>query len=98
MCSDFLNQLWRDGFTEYLLKHVSIPVKGKRTGRRERTEKSNWFKGLQAWRSGGEGKISLLKRKYGVRRTKVRGDRSTEIALGWGIIAHNLVLLSPLSP
>lgn len=80
------------------IQNVSIPVKGKRSGRRERTEKSNWFKGLQAWRSGGEGKISLLKRKYGARRTKVRGDRSTEIALGWGIIAHNLVLLSRLSP
>lgn len=80
------------------IKHVSIPVKGNKDGLRQRTEKSAWFKRLQSWRAGGEGKISLLKRKYGVRRTKVRGTVQTEIALGWGIIAHNLVMLSRLGP
>jgi IS5 family transposase len=80
------------------ITHVSIPVKGNKDGRRQRTEKSAWFKGLQAWRAGGEGKISLLKRKYGLRRTKVRGTVPTEIALGWGLIAHNLVMLSRLGP
>jgi IS5 family transposase len=80
------------------IKHVSIPVKGNKDGRRQRTEKSAWFRRLQGWRAGGEGKISLLKRKYGARRTKVRGNTPTEIALGWGIIAHNLVLLSRLGP
>jgi IS5 family transposase len=80
------------------VKHVSIPVKGNKDGRRQRTEKSSWFRGLQAWRSGGEGKISLLKRKYGFRQTKVRGTIPTAIVLGWGVIAHNLVLLSRLGP
>lgn len=80
------------------IQHVSIPVKGKKGGHRERTEKSAWFRGLQGWRAAGEGKISLLKRKYGARRTKVRGDVPTEIVLGWGIIAHNLILLSRLGP
>ena len=80
------------------VKHVSIPVKGNKDGRRQRTEKSSWFRGLQAWRSGGEGKISLLKRKYGFRQTKVRGTIPTGIVLGWGVIAHNLVLLSRLGP
>ena len=80
------------------IPHVSIPVKGNKNGRRQRTEKSAWFRRLQRWRAGGEGKISLLKRKYGLRRTKVRGTVPTEIVLGWGIIAHNLVLLSRLGP
>jgi IS5 family transposase len=80
------------------VEHVSIPVKGNKDGRRKRTEKSAWFRRLQAWRAGGEGKISLLKRKYGMRRTKVRGNIPTEIALGWGVIAHNLVLLARLGP
>jgi IS5 family transposase len=80
------------------VKHVGIPVKGNKDGRRQRTEKSSWFRGLQAWRSGGEGKISLLKRKYGFRQTKVRGTIPTGIVLGWGVIAHNLVLLSRLGP
>ena len=80
------------------IARVSIPVKGNKDGRRQRTEKSAWFRGLQRWRAAGEGKISLLKRKYGARRTKVRGHIPTEIVLGWGIIAHNLVLLSRLGP
>jgi IS5 family transposase len=80
------------------VKHVSIPVKGTKDGRRERTEKSAWFRSLQGWRAAGEGKISLLKRKYGARRTKVRGTIPTGIVLGWGVIAHNLVLLSRLGP
>ena len=80
------------------VKHVSIPVKGTKNGRRERTEKSAWFRSLQGWRAAGEGKISLLKRKYGARRTKVRGTIPTGIVLGWGVIAHNLVLLSRLGP
>ena len=87
-----------DELHERGVKHVSIPVKGNKDGRRERTEKSSWFRGLQAWRSGGEGKISLLKRKYGFRQTKVRGTIPTGIVLGWGVIAHNLVLLSRLGP
>ncbi len=80
------------------IKHVSIPVKGNKNACRQRTERSSWFRRLQRWRAGGEGKISLLKRKYGLRRTKVRGNASTEIVLGLGMIAHNLVLLSRLAP
>lgn len=80
------------------IEHVAIPVKGRKDGHRERPEKSGRFRRRQRWRVGGEGKIRLLKRKYGARRTKVRGNVPTEIVLGCGIIAHNLVLLSRLGP
>jgi IS5 family transposase len=80
------------------VKCVSIPVRGGKSGHRKRTEKSAWFRRLQRWRAGGEAKISLLKRKYGWRKTKVRGDASSEIAIGWGVIAQNIVLLSRLGP
>lgn len=76
--------------------HVSIPVKGNKTPLRKRTERSAWFRRLQRWRAGGEAKISLLKRKYGLRRTAVRGDVSTAGWIGWGIITHNLVMMSRL--
>ena len=65
---------------------------------RERTEKSAWFRRLQCWRAGGEGKISLLKRKFGLRKTAVRGDASNAKWIGWGCLVGNLVLLSRLSP
>lgn len=74
--------------------HVSIPVKGGKSGMRRRTEKSAWFRRLQRWRSGGEALISLLKRKYGLRRMRVRGDYSTEVAIGWGCITQNLVRMT----
>lgn len=78
--------------------HVSIPVKGKCDPMRERTEKSAWFRRLQRWRAGGEGKISLLKRKFGLRKTAVRGDVSNAKWIGWGCLVGNLVILSRLSP
>lgn len=80
------------------IKRVSIPVKGKRSGMRERTEKSSWFRGLQRWRAGGEAKISLLKRKFGLRRTRVRGDEATEAWIGWGCIINNLVIMARAGP
>jgi len=85
-----------EGLHEQGIVHVSIPVKGNKTPLRKRTERSAWFRRLQRWRAGGEAKISLLKRKYGLRRTAVRGDVSTAAWTGWGIIAHNLVMLSRL--
>jgi IS5 family transposase len=80
------------------VKCVSIPVRGGKNGHRKRTEKSAWFRRLQRWRAGGEAKISLLKRKYWGRKTRVRGDAPNEIAIGWGVIAQNIVLLSRLGP
>lgn len=80
------------------VQYVSIPVRGGKNGHRKRTEKSRWFRRLQRWRAGGEAKISLLKRKYGCRKTRVRGDVPNEIAIGWGILAQNIVLLSRLGP
>jgi IS5 family transposase len=64
------------------VRYVSIPVRGKPTGHRRRTEKSVWFRRLQRWRAAGEAKISLLRRKYGWRKTKTRGDIVNEIAIG----------------
>jgi len=87
-----------DRLHEMGVKSVSIPVRGNKDGHRRRTEKSRWFRRLQRWRAGGEAKISLLKRKYGWRRTVVRGNVSTGIAVGWGVIAHNIVTLSRLGP
>ena len=87
-----------DLFKERGIQHISIPVRGGKSPMRERTEKSSWFRRLQRWRAGGEGKISLLKRKFGLRRTAVRGDAANAKWIGWGCLVGNLVLLSKLSP
>lgn len=80
------------------IERVSIPIKGTKTAIRQRTERSSWFRRLQRWRVAGEAKISLLKRKFGLRRSLVRGTAATGIWIGWGCIAHNLVWMARAGP
>jgi len=87
-----------DRLHERGVEHVSIPVKGNKSGMRKRTERCSWFRRLQRWRAGGEAKISLLKRKWGLRKSLVRGDAATAIWIGWGVIAHNLTWMARAGP
>ncbi|MFC1808171.1 transposase [Candidatus Omnitrophota bacterium] len=79
---------------EYLtntgVNRVSMPKKGKLNKERKQHQKQYWFKRLQRFRAGSEAKISLLKRKFGLKRSRLRGTRGTNIHVGWGILAHNL--------
>ena len=72
------------------VKRISMPKKGKLNKERKQYQKQHWFKRLQRFRAGCEAKISLLKRKFGLRRSRLRGSRGTEIHVGWAILAHNL--------
>jgi IS5 family transposase len=45
---------------------------------------------LQRYRTGAEGRISHLKRGYGMRRSRLKGDDGQQIWTGWGILAYNL--------
>ncbi|WP_042171568.1 ISNCY family transposase, partial [Paenibacillus gorillae] len=55
------------------VKRVSIPARGKKSNKRTKHEQQLWFKDLQRFRAAGEAKISLLKRKYGLSRSRYRG-------------------------
>jgi IS5 family transposase len=86
----FYSQANEDWLKDNGVKHVSIPVRGKTSEERRAYQKQSWFKRLQRFRAGGEAKISLLKRKFGLRRSLIRGDAGTKIWVGQGIFAHNL--------
>jgi len=73
------------------VQRIAIPYRGKRSQSRQEYEKQGWFKRLYRWRAGCEATISLLKRKYGLRRSRLRGHRGVSIWVGWGVLAHNLV-------
>jgi transposase, IS5 family len=45
-------------------------------------------------RTGCEGRISHLKRLYGLRRSRLRGDQGQRIWTGWAILAYNLDTLA----
>jgi IS5 family transposase len=70
--------------------HCSLPKTGPKTAAEQKKERSYWFRRLQRFRAGGEGRISLLKRKYSWRRSRLRGLDGVKAWVGWGAIAHNL--------
>jgi IS5 family transposase len=72
------------------VKHISMPKPGKKTKVRQALESTNKFKKLQKFRAGVEGRISCLKRSFGMRRSYLRGHKGTSIWCGYGIFAHNL--------
>jgi IS5 family transposase len=49
---------------------------------------------LQRYRTGTEGRISHLKRGYGLRRSRLRGEQGQRIWTGWSILAYNLDTLA----
>jgi len=49
---------------------------------------------LQRYRTGAEGRISHLKRGYGMRRSRLKGDEGQKTSTGWGILAYNLDTLT----
>jgi IS5 family transposase len=49
---------------------------------------------LAGYRVGCEGRISHLKRGYGLRRSRLRGHRGARTWVGWGILAYNLDTLA----
>jgi len=46
-------------------------------------------KRLASYRAGAEGRISHLKRGYGLRRSRLRGHDGARIWTGWGILTYN---------
>jgi transposase, IS5 family len=81
------NEDWLQGSG---VKQASIPKRGKISGERRRYQKQSWFKRLQRFRAGIEARISLLKRKFGLRRSLMRGSSGAKIWVGQGIFAQNL--------
>jgi transposase, IS5 family len=49
---------------------------------------------LQRYRTGAEGRISHLKRRYGLRRSRLKGHRGQQTWTGWAVLAYNLDTLA----
>ena len=56
-------------------------------------ERQRWFRRGRAWRVGGEARISRLKHRFGMARSRYRGQRGTERTALWAGIANNLVAI-----
>jgi IS5 family transposase len=49
---------------------------------------------LAKYRVGCEGRISHLKRRYGMRRSRLKGHDGADTAVGWSILSYNLDTLA----
>jgi transposase, IS5 family len=72
------------------VQRVCIPNRSTKSVERKREQKKRWFKQGQKWRTGCEGRISVLKRRHGLRRCLYKGDRGMKRWVGLGVIADNL--------
>lgn len=72
------------------VKRVCIPKPGRKSKERAEFESTPTFRRLKRWRSGIEGRISCLKRRFRLNRSMLNGYRKTQIWTGLGIFAHNL--------
>jgi len=75
------------------VKRVSVPNRSTRSEARKKLQKTRWFKKGQKWRTGCEGRISLLKRRHGLRRSFYRKEAGMKRWVGLGVIADNLINL-----
>lgn len=73
------------------VKRVSIPNRSTKSPSRRQHQKKRWFKKAQQWRTGCEGRISVLKRRHGLRRSLYKGEAGMKRWVGLGIIADNLI-------
>jgi transposase, IS5 family len=72
------------------VRHVALPHVGKAPPERRAEERGRRFREAYRFRAGIEGRIHALKRDYGLRRCRYRGERGFGRWVGWGVLAHNL--------
>jgi transposase, IS5 family len=58
------------------------------------SKRKRWFRNGQKWRTGCEGRISVVKRRHGLNRSRYKGDAGMKRWVGLGVIADNLLNIS----
>jgi IS5 family transposase len=76
---------------EHGVRNVVLP-------RQRRKGRSRAVRAALKWRTGCEGRISVLKRRHGLRRSRYRGLAGMERWVGLGVIANDLLVLGRASP
>jgi IS5 family transposase len=76
------------------VKRVCIPNRSTKSAERRREQKKRWFRQGQKWRTGCEGRISVVKRRHGLNRCRYKGDAGMQRWVGLGVIADNLINIS----
>ena len=73
------------------VKRVCIPNRSTKSPERKREQKKRWFRQGQKWRTGCEGRISVVKRRHGLNRCRYKGEAGMKRWVGLGVIADNVI-------
>jgi IS5 family transposase len=73
------------------VKRVCVPNRSTKSPACKREQKKRWLRQGQKWRTGCEGRISVVKRPYGLNRCRYKGDAGMKRWVGLGVIADNLI-------
>jgi transposase, IS5 family len=73
------------------VKRVGIPNRSTKSLERKREQKKRWFRNGQKWRTGSEGRISVVKRRNGLSRCRYKGYDGMQRWVGLGVISDNLI-------
>lgn len=76
------------------VKQVAIPSKATKSITRRARQHERWFRRAQRWRVGCEGRISVLKRKHGLARSRYKGQAKMQRWVGLDVIANNLLAIA----
>ena len=76
------------------VKRVALPQPGAKTHQRQEHESQRWFRAAMRFRSGIEGRISVLKRSRRLDRCLNHNESGLERWVGWAIITNNLVVMA----
>ena len=85
-----LKQLMLEGLRQEL--DEMLPNRSTKSLERKREQRKRWFRNGQKWRTGSEGRISVVKRRHGLDRCRYnKGDLGMNRWVGLGVIADNVV-------
>lgn len=76
------------------VRRAVVPFPGKKSQKRLRHERQRWFRRGRAWRAGGEARIARLKHRFGMARSRYRGNDGTARTVFWAGISNNLVAIA----
>ena len=69
----------------------AFPIARPKVPSADAKQKKRWFRQGQKWRTGCEGRISVVKRRHGLNRCRYKGDAGMKRWVGLGVIADNLI-------
>ncbi|MGD9892915.1 MAG: ISNCY family transposase [Dehalococcoidia bacterium] len=72
------------------VRHLVIPRSGQLTAAQRARERAPAWRRRYRWRAGIEGRLSSLRRDYGLRRCPDHGEAGLVRHVGWGVLASNL--------